>query len=316
MSNLASCWLWLAASPPPGATSDGDGLVSAAWAAGAGVRSGSANCGLPPRSSRKETWPPADGQHQRAQLPASPAGARTPATARPGRPPRRCGPLTPFMSQKPAASTGAVQAASARTAIGKPRTDASRRSPVRPPADSVRPRPSAAAAAASSRPAAATASATPGHAVTGWPPGRRDCHPADRAARCPGPAARRIQPETISFSRLLDAAGRRGRPAASAALTQYGGRPGPPGLSSSRDLAGRLADGEAGLLESGLQQQPDGMLEQLEQPGQQQHRRRQHDDGQVARAAPRPDRRSASAGQRPRRPRPSARAAGRTRRRR
>ncbi len=128
--------------------------------------------------------------------------------------------------------------------MGRPRADAIRRKPVRPPAESVGPMPSPAAAAASSRPAAATARAAPGHAWTGWPPaGVTVTRLASSAVARPSTAT--IQPDAISFSR--QAASRAARPASrSGPLTQYGGRPGPPGLSRSSDLAGRLADDRPG----------------------------------------------------------------------
>src|SRR5215469_15773732 len=92
----------------------------------------------------------------------------------------------------------------------RPRGEASRRAPLRPPLDKLALRLSAPAAPASTRPAAATASATPGHATIGWLPAEeRVARLASSATTKPRMAA--TQPDTMRTSRRGSAAATNGR---------------------------------------------------------------------------------------------------------
>ncbi len=145
------------------------------------------------------------------------------------------GPLTPLMSQYAADSNGAEHAARASAAAPAVRTAPSL-AWFPPPAS--RGSASPAVAAASTSPAPTIASARPGQAVTARPPPaglttiRLTPIATSRpkmAAPQPAASSTRCRENTSAATPAMT------RPA----VTHSGGRPGPPGLSSSSDLAGR-----------------------------------------------------------------------------
>ncbi len=158
------------------------------------------------------------------------------------------GPPTPVASQYPAASTGAD------AATAKPASAARPGQPVlgiRPEAGGparcgAGPTASIRGVAASSRPAAAIAIAIPGQALTAVPPG-------GGVSRTRLTTRAMTSPESPMPHPVYTRAGRRRASSAqnagstSPAVTQAGGSPGPPGLSSSNDFGRRLAAASPGL---------------------------------------------------------------------
>src|SRR5712692_5228822 len=147
------------------------------------------------------------------------------------------GPRIPPITHDAAVRTGAEHAATAITTTASPRMLPRRRSPLGPAA-SRRGMASPAVAAASSRPTATTVSATPGQAGTVAPlPG------GVTAARLTAMAISRPNSATpqpaVTSTRRLPSSSAASAATASPAVTQYGGMPGPPGLSSISDRAGR-----------------------------------------------------------------------------
>src|SRR5262249_22982094 len=170
---------------------------------------------------------------------------------------RPTGPRTPPLTQYPAASSGAVaataSAAPANSLRGLPGPavvpdpapallvpDPAPASPQTTSASHC-----AAGAAASSRPSAATASAAPGQPLPGWPP------PAGVTLTRLTTTAPRKPPAATHHPAAVSPGRRCGSSVASTAspipaVTQAGGSPGPPGLSSSNADGRSPAVGRAG----------------------------------------------------------------------
>ena len=269
MPSWARSWPWLTASPPLGATRAATAVLSVCCAAGAGVRSASPSDGLAPRCREKLTAVAAwRSTSVRCCRPSLAEAETTAGTTGPDTGPT--GPRTPLITHDTPARTGAEQATRASAATPMPRSVRGPRRPAGSPpflpprlkrllpldpgqsSMSSLPGPftsrgmsSPAVAPASSRPTAAISMATPGQAGTADCPLPGVTTTRLTATAKSSPARAMLQPAIISARRLLNSS------AASAAtaipaVTQTRGRPGPPGLSSSKDRADRSCTARPG----------------------------------------------------------------------
>ena len=163
------------------------------------------------------------------------------------------GPRTPVATQDPAASSGALHAAAARIRTPSPAGRRHRPSPSWPG------RASAATTAASTRPAAAIASEIPGQPVTRLLASSVVSSIRLTATETSRPSMATDQPAMTRNRRAVSssaASAARARPP----VTQNGGRPGPPGDSSSSDRAGRAAVASPGTLFPASRKSRDGWV--------------------------------------------------------
>ena len=163
------------------------------------------------------------------------------------------GPRTPVATQEPAASNGALHAAAARMRTPSPAGRRHRPSP------SWAGRASAATTAASSRPPAAIAREIPGHPGTRLLASSVLSSIRLTASETSKPSRATDQP-AMTRDRLAVSSSAPSAARARPPVTQNGGRPGPPGESSSSDRAGRAAVASPGTLFPASRKSRDGWV--------------------------------------------------------